>query len=274
MIDIKKIKKNQKTSIFGTYIYYFPEIDSTNNYAIRLAQEGAPEGTIVLSDFQTEGKGRLDRVWESSQDSNILISFVLRPSLNIERVVKITLATSEIVISALEKHLNKLNSNNLKFSVKWPNDILLNGKKLAGILTESSTREKDIIYVVVGIGLNVNQDISELSDDLRETATSLFTETDQSFDRENLISDIITEFEKQYFSLERSNYDQVLQNWKNRCDHIGKKIIVETHVTEEKGDFLNITEKGILLKTAVDGEEKEFIAGAIKSVKVINGADD
>jgi BirA family biotin operon repressor/biotin-[acetyl-CoA-carboxylase] ligase len=273
MIDIEQVKKGQKTSIFGKYIYYFPEIDSTNNYAQRLAQEGAPEGTVVISDYQTEGKGRLNRVWESSRDSNILMSVVLRPKLEIERVARITLATSEIIISSLYKFLNKSKIGDITFSVKWPNDILANGKKIAGILTESNLREKDIVFIIVGIGLNVNQDISELTDDLRNNATSLFSETNQKFNREILVSEIITEFEKQYFNLERTNYDQVLQEWRNRCDHIGKEMEIETHVSTEKGKFIDVTEKGILLYIPEDDQEKELIAGTIKSVKVIHGSD-
>lgn len=273
MIDIEKIKKIQKTSLFGTFVYYFPEIDSTNSYASRLAQEGAPEGTVVLSDFQTEGKGRLNRTWESSKDSNILMSLVLRPQLDIEMVAKITLATSEILISSLEKYLSKKKINNIKFSVKWPNDILANGKKIAGILTESSLREKDIVYVIVGLGLNVNQDLSQLSDNVRLIATSLYAETGQLYEREWLIAEIITEFERQYFNLERTNYDQVMHNWKNRCEHLGKEIIVETHVSKEKGIFLDVTDKGILINLADREEQKEFVSGTIKSIKVVNGSD-
>jgi BirA family biotin operon repressor/biotin-[acetyl-CoA-carboxylase] ligase len=273
MLDIEQIKKSQRTSIFGKYIYYFPEIDSTNNYAQRLAQEGAPEGTIVLSDYQIEGKGRLDRTWESSKDLNILMSVILRPKLKIEQVIKITLATTEILILSLEKFLSRLKIENLTFSVKWPNDVLANGKKIAGILTESTLREKDIIYIIVGIGLNVNQDISELSQNLRGDSTSLFAETDQTFDREILISDIITEFEKHYFNLERTNYEQVLNNWKDRCEHIGKEIEIETHVKIEKGKFIDISENGIILYTPEDDVEKELIASTIKSVKVVHGSD-
>jgi len=274
MIDIEQIKKNQKTSIFGKYLYYFPKIDSTNNYAQRLANEGAPEGTVIICDYQTEGKGRLDRVWESSKESNILMSFVLRPRLEIERVVRITLASAEIIIASLEKFLAKTNVENISFSVKWPNDILANGKKIAGILTESSLREKDIVYIIVGIGLNVNQEISELTSDLKKTATSLFAETNQKFNRESLISEIIMEFEKQYFNLERTNYDMVLQDWKNRCDHIGKQIEVETHVTTETGKFIDVTENGILIHASGEDEVRELIAGTIKSMKVIHASDD
>jgi BirA family biotin operon repressor/biotin-[acetyl-CoA-carboxylase] ligase len=273
MLDIEQIKKSQKTTIFGKYIYFFPEIDSTNNYAQRLAQEGAPEGTVVLCDHQTEGKGRHDRIWESSKDSNILMSVILRPKLKIEQVVRITLATSEIIICSLDKFLSKLKIGNIKFSVKWPNDVLANGKKIAGILTESNLREKDIVYIIIGIGLNVNQDISELSNSLRVNTTSLFLETNQKFVREILISEILTEFEKQFFNLERTNYDQVLENWKNRCDHIGKDIEIETHVSVEKGKFKDVTEKGILLYIPEEDLEKELIAGTIKSVKVVHGSD-
>ena len=273
MIDIEKIKKNQKTSIFGKFIYYFPEIDSTNNYAQGLAEEGAPEGTVVLTDFQTEGKGRLDKKWESSKQANILISFILRPRLEIERVMRITLASTEILISSLEKYLNKYHIDTIKFGVKWPNDILANNRKIAGILTESSVRNKDVIYVIVGIGLNVNQKISELSDETAVKATSLLNECNQTIDREMLLSEIITEFEKQYFFLERSNYAQVLQNWRNRCDHIGKIIIINTHIGEIEGKFLNVTENGILLYINNEKQEKEFVAGTIKSMKVVNESD-
>ena len=273
MLDIEKIKKYQKTTIFGKYIYYFPQIDSTNNYAYRLAQTGAPEGTIVLSDYQTSGKGRLDKIWESSKDSNILMSVILRPSLKIEQAMAITLATSEIIICSLDKFLSKLKIGNIKFSVKWPNDVLANGKKIAGILMESSLKEKDIIYIIVGLGINVNQDISELSKNLHDNVTSLFAETKQKFNRETLISGIISEFEKQFFTLERTNYEQVLQNWKNRCDYIGKEIEIETHVAVEKGKFKDVTEKGILLYVPTDDLEKELIAGTIKSVKVVHGSN-
>jgi len=273
MIDIDQIKKSQKTSIFGKYIYYFPEIDSTNAYANRLAHEGAPEGTVVVTDYQTEGKGRLNRVWESSRESNILMSMVLRPRLDIERVIKLTLASSEIIVSSLERFLKKSKIRKIKFTVKWPNDILANGKKIAGILTESSLREKDVVFVVVGIGLNVNQDLSELSGDVIENATSLFAETNQKFDREMLISEIITEFEKQYFNLERTNYGQVIQEWKNHCDHIGKEMVIETHVATETGKFIDVTEKGILLYISEDDPERELIAGTIKSMKVVHGSD-
>lgn len=274
MIDIDQIKNNIKTSLFGKYIYYFPKIDSTNLYARRLAQEGAPEGTIVLTDYQTQGRGRLDRVWESPKDTNILMSIILRPRLNIERVAKITLASAGIVVDTLERFLKKSKINKIEFSLKWPNDVLVKDKKIAGILTESSLREKEIVFIIVGIGININQDNSSFNKEFRENATSLYAETSQKFEREQIISDLITAFEKKYFTLERSNYNQVVKEWKQRCDHIGKQIRIETHLKVESGEFLDVDENGILLYRTADGEVKELVSGTIKSTKAINGSND
>jgi BirA family biotin operon repressor/biotin-[acetyl-CoA-carboxylase] ligase len=273
MIDIDKIKKNKKSSIFGKYIYYIPEIDSTNSYAQRLAQEGAPEGTVVLTDYQKDGRGRLDRTWESSRGANVLMSLILRPKVEIERAIRITLASVEIVVGSLEKLLKKSHSKKIEFSVKWPNDIMVNGKKIAGILAESSLREKKILYVVVGIGININQNLSELSKDVRKSSTSLLAETGKEFKREKIILEIITSFEKNYFYLERTKYDHVIEAWKRHCPYIGKNIIIETHTHHEEGKFIDVNEKGVLLYKTEDGQLKELVTGTIKSIKARNGSD-
>ena len=273
MIDIEEIKKSKKSSIFGKYIYYIPEIDSTNSYAKRLAQEGAPEGTVVLTDYQKEGRGRLDRTWESSKGANVLMSLILRPKVEIERAIRITLASVEIVVSSLEKFLKKSQSKNIEFSVKWPNDIMVNGKKIAGILAESSLREKEIVFVVVGIGVNINQNLLELSEDVRKNSTSLLAETGKEFKREKIILEIITSFEKNYFYLERTKYDHVIEAWKRHCPYIGKDIIIETHTHHEEGKFVDVSEKGVLLYKTEDGQLKELVAGTIKSIKARNGSN-
>jgi BirA family biotin operon repressor/biotin-[acetyl-CoA-carboxylase] ligase len=273
-MDTDRVKKGLKTSIFGKYFYYFPEIDSTNSYASRLAHEGAPEGTVVLTDYQTAGRGRQNRVWEASKDANILMSIILRPRLNIEHVIRITLASAEILLTCLEKFLKKKKVPVISFKVKWPNDILANGKKISGILAESSVRNKEVNFVVVGIGLNVNQDVSELSKQIRQDATSLLAETGREFEREKILAEIITTFEQRYFQLERTNYNQVLSDWKKRCDHMGEEVIIETHIGVEKGKFLDVTEKGIVISKDADGEVKELVSVAIKSLKAVHGTDD
>ncbi len=266
MIDIARIKKQQKTSIFGKYIYHLPEIDSTNSYAQGLAQGGAPEGTVVLADFQTEGKGRQNHIWESTRESNILMSLILRPRLRIDKVLKITLATADILISSLEKVLDRTSYTKPVFTVKWPNDILANGKKIGGVLTESSLREKEVVFVIVGIGLNINQDLSELSTDTRGIATSLLHEVNEYFERESIIAEIIHEFEKKYFNIERTDYSGVIEKWKKRCTCEGREIEIETHAGIERGQYLDINDNGALIYRSENGVEKELVSGSIKYI--------
>lgn len=266
MIDIAKIKKQLKTSIFGKYIYHLPEIDSTNSYARSLAYEGAPEGTIVITEFQTEGRGKQSHKWESSKESNILMSLILRPSLKIDRVLKITLATADILISSLERVLRKSQYDQMRLNVKWPNDILVNGKKIGGVLTESSLREKEVIFVIVGLGLNINQDLSDLSSETRGLATSLFHETQEKFEREPIIAEIISSFEKKYFYLERTDYTEVIRDWKKRCACDGQAIAVETYTGTETGHYVDVNDNGALIYRTENGMEKELISGSIKYI--------
>jgi BirA family biotin operon repressor/biotin-[acetyl-CoA-carboxylase] ligase len=274
MLDLNKIKSKQKTSIFGKYNYYLPEIDSSNAYAKRLALGGAPEGTVVLTDYQTEGKGRLNHIWESSPEANILMSVILRPRLNIDHVLKITLASAAIIINTLKKTVRKSTANKIDFTVKWPNDILANRNKLGGILTESSLRDREVLFVIVGIGLNINQDMRQLSPDVQKSATSLYAETGHVFNREKIIAALLSTFEKEYFRLERTNYKQVIGDWKKHCSHLGKEIVIETPYGEETGEFLDVNQKGMLLYRSKSGEEKELVSGSIKRIRNSDGSDD
>ena len=271
MIDVKRIKKYNKASVFGKYIYYFPQIDSTNSYAKRLAHEGAPEGTIVITDYQENGKGQRENMWESEPGKNILLSLVLRPHLQIEQVLKITLATAEIVVNVLEQFIRKQNLPEIVFNVKWPNDILANGKKIAGILSESSLRNKEIMYIIIGIGININQDVKQLSKDIREKSTSLLSETGHETERERLIADLITQFEKQYHQLERTSYSDAISDWKKRCQCMGSHLVIQSHSGEEEGVFFDINENGSLLYKTKQGTIKELISGSIKRMQAANG---
>ncbi len=172
-MDIKKIQAKLKTSLFGTNIYYEESLDSTNDYTMQLAKEGAPEGTIVLTEYQESGKGRLNRSWFSSRGQNLLMSILLRPELEIEMVQKIALATATILIDSLEDFYKNRKIKISELEVKWPNDILLNGKKLGGILAESKLKNKTMEALVIGIGLNVNSTKNEFPEDIRDLAISL-----------------------------------------------------------------------------------------------------
>jgi len=162
-----EIREGLDTKVFGKRdIVYFTETDSTNTRAKDLAARGAPEGTLVISERQTKGRGRKGRSWFSPSQGGIYTSLILRPSISPSEAPKITLLSAVVVAETLRS------LTGLSAIIKWPNDILINGKKIAGILTEMSTEMDAIDYIVVGLGLNVNT--PDFPDDIREKATSIF----------------------------------------------------------------------------------------------------
>jgi len=271
MLDENLIKKHLRTSFFGRYLYLFPEIEATNKYARELVKEGAPEGTVIITDYQTNGRGRLGHNWESSHAVNILMSLILRPRIDPEAVQCITLVTANIIIDALERFLKKEALTQIEFHVKWPNDILINGKKIAGILCESGIRERLVEHIIVGIGINVNQVIAELSDEIQQKTTSLLAETSNQLSREELIAQILFNYEKNYINFQRTNYQQGIEEWKRRCDQIGRSLLIETPANVEQGKFIDIDNKGVLIYQTQDGEIKKLIAGDVKYENTSHG---
>jgi BirA family transcriptional regulator, biotin operon repressor / biotin---[acetyl-CoA-carboxylase] ligase len=265
MLNQRDIENILTTSYFGRYLFVFQELDSTNSYARRLVDEGAPEGTTVLADYQHAGRGRFGHTWQSSPGANILMSIILRPRISVESVQNITLATANILIDCFHKFLHQEKAKDFPCTVKWPNDILVQGRKLAGILCESGMRNKSIEFVIVGIGINVNQDIAELEDALRESSTSFYAESGMTFSREKLIALILKEFEKKYIEVERIGYGPVIREWKKNCLQIGQKVSVETPLGKEAGKFLDLDEYGLPLYQTVDGTIKKMATGRIKA---------
>ena len=155
------------TKTLGQNVFYFPTIDSTNIKCQELAKNGAPEGTLVVADEQVGGKGRLGRVWFSPKGVNIFMSLILRPRLEIQQCPQLTLITAVAVVEAIRENYP------IKASIKWPNDILIDGKKICGILTELNAEADRINWVVIGMGLNVNTREEDFSPEVLEVATSL-----------------------------------------------------------------------------------------------------
>lgn len=264
MLSRKNIEQNLKTSCFGRYLYVFPELESTNTYARKIVDEGAPEGAVVLADYQSAGKGRFGHSWYSSRGVNILMSLILRPRITVELVQKITLATAIILIESFQRFLRHEDESSIVFSVKWPNDILVGNKKIAGILAESAVKNKSIEFIIIGMGINVNQDIRELETGIRDTATSLYMETGRTFSREKLIVQILNIFEPKYIELERSGYGHVITDWKKHCKQIGENITVETPLVKEAGRFIDVDELGRPVYQTRDGQVKKLNTGSLK----------
>lgn len=178
-------------------LHHFSTIDSTNAEAIRRAKTGGEEGEVFIADGQTNGRGRMGRKWDSPEGKNIYISFLLRPKLPPPKAPLLTLVAGEAVFETLSSLLPDPLKSQLR--IKWPNDLYLQDKKVAGILTESGSTRGEIDWVVTGIGINVNADPSDFSPEVREIATSLRIVTGKENDRGKIISTLIETFERRYF---------------------------------------------------------------------------
>lgn len=182
--------------IFGKKFHHYEAVDSTNAEALRRAKTGGEEGEIFIADRQTDGRGRMGRKWESPAGKNIYISFLLKPKLPPPKAPLLTLVAGEAVFETLSSLLPDPLKSQLK--IKRPNDLYLQDKKVAGILTEAGSTKDKIDWVVAGIGINVNSDPSDFSSEVRKIATSLKIVTGKEVDRGKIISTLVEAFERRY----------------------------------------------------------------------------
>ena len=264
MLNRKKILTHLTSSFFGRNLFCHPEIDSTNKLALQMAKEGAPEGSVVCAGFQTVGKGRLERSWHSEKGKNMLLSLILRPKAEVEYVQRITLATALILKDYIQSFTKRSGLKTPEIDVKWPNDLLINNKKIAGILTQSILKEKEVDALIIGIGLNLNEELSSFPPELQQKATSLIEETGTSFNLNRFISGFLSFFEESYLKLERTNYQEVVAMWKDNCNQLGKKIEVSLPTGEKQiAKFLDISDSGYLIYKLEDGSSHKLTAGEI-----------
>lgn len=239
------------TKIIGKKILFFKEVDSTNNRAKQIALE-EKEGAVVISEKQTSGRGRRGRKWESPE-GGIAISFILKPNVSPERAPQMTLISSLALVETLNKIHNGLNAK-----IKWPNDILLSGKKISGILTELSADMEKINYVVVGVGVNLNSTVENLP----ENATSLKIETKEQVSIKQFLKSFFDHYDKLYLEYLNGGIDQIIERWKKNSDTLGKKVkIIGINETYE-GLAKDIDENGaLILKT--DKKEIKVYSGDV-----------
>ncbi len=240
-------------------IYFSRTIDSTNNHARRLAEDGAPEGTLVISEEQTAGRGRMGRSWISPPGTGIWTSILLRPNIAPPRAALIT----PLVAVALSRSIREVTG--LPTGIKWPNDILIRGKKVAGILTEISTDRAAIRYIIVGIGINVNT--SYFPEEIRGKATSLSLSSGRQISRLNILLALLLELERQYLNFTRKkDFDSILLDYRKMSVTIGTRVAIAGSDGELIVDALDITETGGLLIKNKDSRIEEIISGEIQNV--------
>ena len=214
-----EIQIGLSTEIIGKKMEYHPSVESTNRVAKALAYHGAEEGTIVVAEEQTGGKGRLDRTFFSPRGKGIWFSIILRPKFSPHDAPKFTLIAAVAVAEAMKRF-------NLKAEIKWPNDILHDGRKLVGILTEMTGELAKISYMVIGVGINVNISRDEFPEELRDIASSLSEISGETLSRVEFFRAVLEEFDKLYVEINALGFAEVLARWKTYNITLGKNVQV------------------------------------------------
>lgn len=240
-ISGNEIQLGLQTKFIGREVHYEESVTSTNTLALKHAYDGAPEGAIVVSEEQVSGKGRLGRSWHSPKYTGIWFSIILKPKIPPQQAPQLTLLAAVSVVRGIEV------ATGLKCDIKWPNDILINGKKTVGILTELQAEADRINAVIIGIGINVNQQLEHFPDDLKGTATSLSIETGTKLNRSMILQAILKELEDLYVDYLENGFQVVKFLWESYAVSIGKQIKARTLTETIEGKALGITNDGVLL---------------------------
>lgn len=251
------------TRILGKQVVYRPVLDSTNVLAKRLAMEDCPEGTVVVADTQTAGRGRLGRDWSSSPCKGIWMSVVLRPAAKPEEVNLITLAAAVAVVRALK------DAAGVEAAIKWPNDVLLDGKKVCGILTEMGSEMERVHYVILGIGINVNQEAADFPPELRDKAVSLYSfcakqgSDGRLFNRSEIVKKILFYLEDLYSTMNHGKTNDIIHAWKEHTCTLNKVVKIKDKNGCMTGTAEDITSDGRLVVRLEDGTLREILSGEI-----------
>jgi BirA family biotin operon repressor/biotin-[acetyl-CoA-carboxylase] ligase len=256
LIQPELLKKRLAQSLFSSHIHYYPSIDSTNAVAKALAGQGAPEGTLVVTEEQIAGRGRRGRSWVSPAGANLLFSVLLRPPMEGDRVFVLTMVLALAGVKAVQKVAA------VEAMIKWPNDLYVGPKKLAGVLTEFAVRGKQVDWVVPGMGINVawRPDAPEQGG---VPATSLLEETGQRVSRNELLIELLTEFEGLYKEVVAGNMEGLYEEWNRNCLVLGKAVVVATEKERIEGKALRIDDCGALILEDAEGNERRILTGDV-----------
>jgi BirA family biotin operon repressor/biotin-[acetyl-CoA-carboxylase] ligase len=226
-------------------INVFDDLTSTNHSAKELASQGAEEGTIVIAQTQSKGRGRFDRVWQSPK-GGVYLSLLLRPKTPVEKTSLLTFIAALAVTQAVRSY-------NVPARIKWPNDVHVKGKKIAGILLESETSGSQGSYVIVGVGVNLNTNLAQLSVDVRKQSTSIRKEHGSSIEYYEFLNTLLLQFDRFYQLFSAGKFEQIIDEWKHHSDTLGKSIRIESTNDIVQGTAVDVDHSGFLLVKTQDG---------------------
>ena len=246
-----------KTEIVGRDIRVFEQTASTNDVAEKLALDGVEEGVVVFAEAQTKGRGRLGRKWVSPSRKGLWFSVLLRPKLRPQEVTQLTVAAAMALVRAIKVETG------LTAEIKWPNDIQIRGRKVAGILSELSAELDRAKHVILGIGVDVNLSASEFPPELRKLATSLKIESGKPVSRPELAAAILRELDRDYARVCAGQFATVADEWETHCTTIGRNVVIQIGDRQVRGCAESLDADGALLLRTEHGHIERIIGGDV-----------
>lgn len=244
-----------RTKIIGNKVYYYSCLFSTQDKAKEIAGY-EKEGCVVISDRQTAGRGRQGREWLSPR-GGVYLSVILKPDIHLREISKITLLSAVSLSETVEKMAN------LRTSLKWPNDILINNKKVSGILCESAICGEVLHFIVVGIGVNLNNKMMSISPSLLYPATSISEEAGKKISRKKFIEEFLFDFDKNYLYFKENGFAAIREKWKRKNSTLNKNITILDGAQKIIGRAMDISEEGFLILKDKKGEIRKITTGDV-----------
>lgn len=245
-----QIRASLGTRVFGRRIYCLPTVDSTNRLAYDLARAGECHGTLVIADYQSEGRGRHNRSWVSIAGRNLLFSVLLRPDLSPSETLPLTLAFSVSIADTLRSELDR------DVRVKWPNDVVVDGRKLCGILSEGSITARRSEFVVVGVGINVNVRMDEFPPDIRDRACSCYTLVQGEMDRRRLLAGVLDGLERMYDEFIRVGFSGIRDSYRSSLAILNRDVSFVREDSISHGTVLGVETDGGLIVELGNGQRE------------------
>ncbi|MEK3765244.1 biotin--[acetyl-CoA-carboxylase] ligase [Solibacillus sp. FSL K6-4121] len=258
-VDMGQLQQFLKTDRYGRQVHYFESVESTQLVAHELVREGAPDGTVIIAEHQTAGRGRMMREWESSEGKGIWMTIIIRPEIAPHQAPQFTLVTAVAVVNAM-----KAMFKNFTPEIKWPNDILIKGKKTTGILTEMVAEADRIQALLIGIGINVNQQMDDFPEALQSIATSIAIEEGEPIERVHLVANVLDFLEHYSDMYVKNGFGFIKTLWEESSGTIGKRVKATTLREVVEGEAISITENGVLEIRQANGEVKGIYSADIE----------
>ncbi len=257
-----EIESGLNCQLIGQSVVSLAETDSTNALARRLGEEGALEGTVVVADRQSTGRGRLGRRWESPPGVNLYCSILLRPEIPVQQAPQLTFLSAVAVVETLQEVCH------LSADVKWPNDILVGGAKISGLLNEMNAETEQIHFVILGVGVNLNMTDTQFPDVLNYPATSVLLETGESVDRLIFLQAFLQRLDLYYTEFLEEGFSPVRRRWEKLCNMMNMQVEVNQGGGSLRGTVVGLDAEGALRLQLDNGQVERILAGDIRPVKI------